>query len=119
MLTHLFGVRLTDKQYQELNKLLNDTLVLNCHSKSERFRRMLDELSEGRAARGADAVRRPIAADTASNCDFSEVMVGHREWLEQHFPGNRELQVKVAELLAAYDPGTSYDWEAAIRELKE
>jgi len=116
----LFGVRLTDKQYQELNKLLNDTLVLNCHSKSDRFRRLLDELSKERSARGAGgacAVRRSIEASSEDSCDFSKVVVGHREWLEQHFPGNRDLQLRVAELLADYDPHSSYDWEAAVKEL--
>jgi hypothetical protein len=122
LLTHLFGVRLTDKQYEELNKLLNATLVLNCHSKSDRFRMLLDELSKERSARGAggsNALRRPIEASSGDSCDFSKVVIGHREWLEQHFPGNRELQCEVAELLADYDPNSSFDWEATVKELKE
>jgi hypothetical protein len=113
-----FSVRLNERQYQELKYLLNEQSITPGQTSSDRFRKLLSTLERQRSGGGAHTMRLAEVASTTDSCDFSEVMTGHREWLEQHFPGELELQLKVCLLLIQYDPNTSYDWEAARDELK-
>jgi len=105
-----FSVRLTNEQRAQLDKLFSIHALGLYKGRSSRFRRLLVVLLAARAPVVS------MAEQTRLDCNFDDLVTGHRDWLENHFPKSIEIQSRVAELLAEYEAGT--DWRHAAVDLR-
>jgi hypothetical protein len=111
--TTTFSVRLTSEEQRHLDRVFSLYGLTGFNTNSERFRKLLLKLLHEKQEPHSFTVSHAEAS--RNPCEWYEAFdkVG---WLETHFPGDRELQVAVARLLAKHD--NSGNWQFAIDRLE-
>jgi hypothetical protein len=104
-------VWLNNREDRQLEALFSHFHISSGPNRGAAFRALLDRLH----AECVVSAKAPAFMPQVAPCNVHEVTFNHMEWLEDHFPGDRDLQLKVAELVK----GFHWDWAHAIKRLKE